>query len=494
MSIILKITLLTLVMVLLPACTGSDTGDKNTPPIVNTTIDTTATVGTQTSLIATATDPDGDTLQYAWSITAGPTGSAAALTNADQSTSIFTPDIEGEYSIQLSVSDGSNDVTRTATIQATQSNIAPTARITAPPAGTLNSPVSLDGTPSTDPDGDTLSYHWTFLSRPTDSQAVFNDANTAQTTFTADISGDYQLQLIVNDGELDSTPTTATVTVASENASPIVDITVDTNIAVGEQTSLIATATDPDGDTLQYAWSITAAPTGSAAALINADQSTSTFTPDIEGEYSIQLIVSDGTEDVTRTATIQAMQGNIAPTARITNLPIVSPGSTVQLDGTNSTDPNDDVLSYRWKFLNRPASSQAFFSNANIAKPTFTADLSGDYQIQLIVNDGEFDSASVTTTAVASNFSVTVSWPANADNPAGYTIYVGADVNTVEQLVKILVRGATDWDPAAPAVEIGGDTLLNTLPVNTTQACFAVKAYNGAGLSDLSTATCEQLP
>ncbi len=119
MNMIVKIILLTLTIVLLPACNDSDTGDTNTQPIVETTIDTSVAVGTQTSLIAIATDPDGDTLQYAWSITSAPVGSTAALTNADQSTSTFTPDIEGEYSIQLIVSDGTNDVIRTPTIQAT---------------------------------------------------------------------------------------------------------------------------------------------------------------------------------------------------------------------------------------------------------------------------------------------------------------------------------------------------------------------------------------
>ncbi|VAW88355.1 hypothetical protein MNBD_GAMMA18-1488 [hydrothermal vent metagenome] len=496
MNMILNIFFLILIVLLLPACGENTTGNTNASPIVNATIDANAAVGIEMSLSATAIDPDGDMLQYSWSIIVAPVGSTATLTNADQPKSTFTPDIEGDYSIQLTVDDGANTITQTGTVQAALGNIAPTARIADLSGATLNSTVQLDGTASSDPNNNTLSYRWRFLSRPTDSQAAFNNANAAQPSFTADVSGDYRVQLIVNDGEFDSTPATATVTVSggNGNASPIVDTTIDTSIAVGVQASLTATATDPDGDILQYLWSITSTPMGSTATLANADRPVSTFTPDLKGNYRVKVVVSDGTNEVTRAATIQATQGNMAPTANITNLPVVALNSTVQLDGSNSTDPNSNTLSYRWTFLSRPAGSQASFNNANVAKPTFTADLGGDYQVQLIVNDGEFDSPPVTATVVASNFSITVSWPSNTDNPTGYTVYVGTDFDTSNQLVKILVRDATDWDPTAPSVEFGGDTLLNALPVSATQACFVVRAYNGVGLSAPSTVSCKQLP
>lgn len=278
------------------------------------------------------------------------------------------------------------------------------------------------------------------------------------------------------------------------NTSPLVNTTINANAAVGVQMSLSATATDPDGDPLQYSWSITSTPAGSAATLNNAGQAVSTFTPDVEGSYAVQLVVDDGTNAVTNTATIQAVLGNVAPTASIANVPVAALYSTVQLNGTASTDPNNDSLSYRWTFLSRPTGSAAVFNNANIAQPSFTADFGGDYQVQLIVNDGEFDSTPSTATVVASAFSITVSWPANTDNPPGYTVYVGTSATTVDQLVKILVRGATDWDPSAPSVELGGDTILNALPAGSTQACFVVRAYNGVGLSLPSAATCEPLP
>ncbi len=280
----------------------------------------------------------------------------------------------------------------------------------------------------------------------------------------------------------------------SGNTAPVVTTSITTNAAVGVPASLSATATDPDGDPLQYAWAITSTPAGSAATLANASQAVSTFTPDVEGSYAVQLVVDDGTNTVTKTATIQAALGNVAPTADIANTPVAALNSTVALNGTASSDPNNDTLSYRWSFLSRPAGSAAVFNNANIAQPSFTADIGGDYQVQLIVNDGEFDSTPTTTTVVASAFSITVSWPANPDNPPGYTIYTGTSTATADQVIRILVRGASDWDPAAPSVELGGDTILNALPAGSTQACFVVRAYNGIGLSAPSAATCRPLP
>ena len=57
-----------------------------------------------------------------------------------------------------------------------------------------------------------------------------------------------------------------------------------------------------------------------------------------------------------------------------------------------SSDADGDPLSYTWTFSTMPAGSTASLSDPNSVNPSFVADVTGTYIVQLIVNDGEFDS------------------------------------------------------------------------------------------------------
>lgn len=74
----------------------------------------------------------------------------------------------------------------------------------------------------------------------------------------------------------------------------------------------------------------------------------------------------------------------------------ISEGDMVTLDGSTSSDPDSDPLTFAWSFSSKPAGSQASLSDPTTVNPTFVADLPGIYEIQLIVSDGyEFSSADV---------------------------------------------------------------------------------------------------
>ncbi len=72
--------------------------------------------------------------------------------------------------------------------------------------------VTLDGSGSSDADGDTLTYSWSFTSRPEGSKATLSNSTAVNPTYTADVAGSYILRLVVNDGTVDSTPDTVTIT------------------------------------------------------------------------------------------------------------------------------------------------------------------------------------------------------------------------------------------------------------------------------------------
>jgi len=126
----------------------------------------------------------------------------------------------------------------------------------------------------------------------------------------------------------------------------------------------------------------------------------------------------------------------------------VAIGGTVTLDGTGSTDKEGKPLTYSWSLTQKPTGSAAVLSDPASPTPTFTADVGGDYVIELVVNDGKQSSSadSVTVTAVNTygyDFTpgVAYAWLAYGTAPefAGFTGFVKIDlatgaITTVQQL------------------------------------------------------------
>ncbi len=92
---------------------------------------------------------------------------------------------------------------------------------------------------------------------------------------------------------------------------------------------------------------------------------------------------------------------NSAPTANAGVERNVITGNDVTLDGSTSFDIDGDLLTYQWSFLNKPGTSVGALLNPLTATPSFTADITGDYLLQLIVNDGTVDSVADEVTITA---------------------------------------------------------------------------------------------
>ena len=71
--------------------------------------------------------------------------------------------------------------------------------------------VTLNGSQSSDPEGATLAYQWTIISQPGGNTINLSGATTVSPTFTPLSLGEYVFQLVVNDGQLYSAPSTVTI-------------------------------------------------------------------------------------------------------------------------------------------------------------------------------------------------------------------------------------------------------------------------------------------
>jgi len=402
----------------------------DTAPVANAGNDQSMTVGSTVTLDASGSydvNPN-DVLSYAWSFTSRAAGSAATLTNPTAVHPTFTIDKAGSYTVKLVVSDGR--LSSSDTVQITTANSRPVANAGPDQTTYVTNTLVLNGALSTDADGDPLTYSWSILTRPPVSTATLINPTSVNPSFVVDRPGNYVVQLVVNDGSLNSLPDT--VTVSTLNSKPVANAGPNQSALVTQTAHLDGSnSTDVDGDTLTYTWQFTDRPTGSAAALSDTHAVKPSFVIDKFGSYTVQLTVNDGHLD-SNPSSVTVSTGNTPPVANAGSNKTVAVGDLVQLSGAGSTDVDGNPLTYLWSITNKPGGSTATLSNPALVNPTFVADKFGTYILQLIVNDGTADSAPATVTISTQNSAPI----AVAGHPQ--TVPIGSLVN---------LDGSDSWDP-----------------------------------------------
>lgn len=172
-------------MSIIPVCALSNPAldPPNPPPFAAAGGDRVVGVGTQVKLDATRTfdavnvgfdalDPEiyaKDELQYAWEWISGPEQVDPVADPRNPAISYFTPNIEGDYVYRVTVSDGvnafptSDNVTITAVDPATlaENSTPPRAIVIGPDTPVLvGNTITLDGTRSSDAEGDPITFRW----------------------------------------------------------------------------------------------------------------------------------------------------------------------------------------------------------------------------------------------------------------------------------------------------------------------------------------------
>lgn len=357
----------------------------NSRPVAQAGNDQSAKVNGLVMLDGSASnDVDGDALAYSWSLLTKPAGSGSILNDPLAVKASLVLDKPGVYVAQLIVKDAVSD-SGPDTITITTENSRPLANPGLDQSVILNTVVQLNADASTDPDNDPLSYQWSMAGKPIGSQATLSDPAVANPTFIADKPGNYLLNLIVNDGKLDSVP--AGMTISTINSRPVANAGDDRTVAQ----SLIfldgSASSDADSDPLTYQWSLLSKPADSQSALNDTTVSQPQFTADYPGFYVGQLTVNDGHLDSgPDTVTVEV------PSVLFNHPPIISsaPPTTATIRSTYSytvvaSDPDTgDTLSFA---LSNPPEGMQIQASSGIIQWQPTAAQTGNFAVTVEVRD-----------------------------------------------------------------------------------------------------------
>ena len=339
----------------------------------------------------------------------------------------------------------------------------PIANAGGPYTGAEGAAVAFDGSASaTNPAGGALDYAWDFGDGATGSGA------TPSHTYADNASYTVTLTVTAVDGGLTNSATT-TATIA--NVAPVVSALADVILGLGETYAADGSFTDPGADT----WTATVnygdgsedqplALTGTTFHLSHA------YPTGQAGPFTVRVTVRDddggaGTAEATVTVEV-----NRAPVANAGPAASGAEGSAVSFDGSHSSDPDGNPLTYTWDFGDG--------SSGTGPTPTHTYADNGTYVVKLTVSDGTL-SGEATTSAVIANVA-----------PSVGTITAPLDP---QQIGDVVTASAAFTDPGTLDSHTGvidwGDRSTSSAAISETGGSGSASgshAYDAAGVYTLT--------
>ena len=410
------------------ATAGVTIAAANSNPTANAGGPYEGVAGTAITLSGSGSDPDaGDVLSYAWAFGDGGTANGASASHAYAAA--------GPYTATLTVTDGrGGSATSSVGVTVAALNRPPQADPGGPYAGGVNAGIVFNATSSKDPDGDPLSFAWSF-----------GDGNAASGPAPVHAfaqAGQQTVTLLVSDGRGGTSSASVLVNVSAAAEAP--GNHAPTASAGGPYSAVAQTAVtlhgegsgDADNDALTYAWSFGDGTTGTGATPVH--------TYAAPGRFTATLLVTDGrggadTGEAAVVISAAPEPANNAPTAGAGGPYAGATGTPILFSATASDPDSGDTLSYAWSFGDG-ASGEG-------ATPTHQYLNAGAYDVSVLVTDGR--GGAVVAASTAAITAVAGNQPPTAQPGGPYLGIAG------EPVTFVFSGSDPDQDPLTFSAEFG---------------------------------------
>ena len=183
------------------------------------------------------------------------------------------------------------------------------------------------------------------------------------------------------------------------------------------------------------------------------------FAPDVEGQYAFEVMVSDGSDTVTKTFTVTALTANpphvrtrdqkakedAPPSAEAGRLVAVKPGERVRMYASADKGDAHGDRSYAWSVLTVPPGSQITtqsLEEADTRNPVFSPDVAGSYELEFVHQVGS-QRGRDTVTVIASTLNTApivnvsdITWDFDSDSAVQFDGSASFDPNGDDLAVK----------------------------------------------------------
>ncbi len=414
-------------------------------PIGNKNVDE----GNLLTFTATATDSDIPVQTLAFSLIGAPAGASITAGGAFA----WTPSEAqgpGDYAFDVVVSDGSLTDSETITVHVNEVNVAPVLNPIGGKTVTIESLLTFTATAS-DADIPVQTLAFSLIGAPAGASITAGGVF----TWTPSALGDYTFDVVVSDGSLSDSETITVSVVATPNTAPVLGLIGNKNVDEGSLLTFTATATDADIPAQTLTFSLSGAPAG--ASMTSAG--VFTWTPSEAqgpGDYTFDVVVSDGSLTDSETITVHVNEVNVAPVLGLIGNKNVAEGSLLTFTAT-ATDADIPAQTLAFSLSGAVPAGASITAGGAFSWTPSEAQGPGDYTFDVVVSDGSLtDSETITVHVSEVNVAPVLAPIGNKNVNEGSLLTFTATASDADVPVQTLAFSLSGVVPAGASITAGG--------------------------------------